>query len=209
VDRGFDYMHGGDPLPCQYQNPYDHSESLVLPWNASEDGSISCPPQELGGCGDCLLELKRILPLGWVAELEKRAEELLGICDTEQASLTCKCNEAGEGVLRRAAFREGSEDNYLYCPASKDILEYELFHFQKHWVKGEPVIVRDVLEQTTRLSWEPKVMWRALCENVDSHISSKMSEVKAIDCLACCEVQLQYPSSQLFFSHKHLSKPFA
>jgi lysine-specific demethylase 3 len=164
----------------------------------------------LGGCGDCLLELKRILPLGWVAELKKRAEELLGICDTEQASLTCKCNEAGEGVLRRAAFREGSEDNYLYCPASKDILEYEeLFHFQKHWVKGEPVIVRDVLEQTTRLSWEPKVMWRALCENVDSHISSKMSEVKAIDCLACCEVQLQYPSSQLFFSHKHLSKPFA
>jgi lysine-specific demethylase 3 len=121
--------------------------------------------------------------------LEKRAEELLGICDTEQASLTCKCNEAGEGVLRRAAFREGSEDNYLYCPASKDILEYEeLFHFQKHWVKGEPVIVRDVLEETTHLSWEPMVMWRALCENVDSDISSKMSEVKAIDCLACCEV---------------------
>ena len=98
----------------------------------------------------------------------------------------------------------------MYCPASKDILEYEeLFHFQKHWVKGEPVIVRDVLEQTTRLSWEPKVMWRALCENVDSHISSKMSEVKAIDCLACCEVQFQNPSLQLFFSHKHLSKPFA
>ncbi|KAJ6769586.1 LYSINE-SPECIFIC DEMETHYLASE JMJ25-LIKE [Salix purpurea] len=172
VDRGFDYMHGGDPLPCQYQNPFDHSESLVLPWNASEDGSISCPPQELGGCGDCLLELKRILPLGW-------------------ASLMCKCNEAGEGLLRRAAFREGSEDNYLYCPASKDILEYEeLFHFQKYWVKGEPVIVRDVLKQTTRLSWEPKVMWRALCENVDFHISSKMSEVKAIDCLACCEVEI-------------------
>ncbi|KAJ6292350.1 hypothetical protein OIU78_024509 [Salix suchowensis] len=191
VDRGFDYMHGGDPLPCQYQNPFDHSESLVLPWNASEDGSISCPPQELGGCGDCLLELKRILPLGWVAELKKKAEELLGICDSEQASLMCKCNEAGEGLLRRAAFREGSEDNYLYCPASKDILEYEeLFHFQKYWVKGEPVIVRDVLEQTTRLSWEPKVMWRALCENVDFHISSKMSEVKAIDCLACCEVEI-------------------
>uniref|UniRef100_A0A6N2NDL6 JmjC domain-containing protein n=1 Tax=Salix viminalis TaxID=40686 RepID=A0A6N2NDL6_SALVM len=191
VDRGFDYMHGGDPLPCQYQNPFDLSESLVLPWNASEDGSISCPPQELGGCGDCLLELKRILPLGWVAELKKKAEELLGICDSEQASLMCKCNEAGEGLLRRAAFREGSEDNYLYCPASKDILEYEeLFHFQKYWVKGEPVIVRDVLEQTTRLSWEPKVMWRALCENVDFHISSKMSEVKAIDCLACCEVEI-------------------
>ena len=107
----------------------------------------------------------------------------------EYNCLMCKCNETGKGLLRRAAFREGSEDNYLYCPASKDIFEDgKLFHFQKHWAKGEPLIVRDVLEETTHLSWEPMVMWRALCENVDSDISSKMSEVKAIDCLACCEV---------------------
>ncbi|KAI9395625.1 hypothetical protein POPTR_004G006200v4 [Populus trichocarpa] len=191
VDRGSGYMHGGDPLPCHSQNPYDHIEPLVLSWNANEDGSISCPPNEMGGCGDCALELKHILPPRQVAELKRKAAELLEICGTEQASLMCKCNETGKGLLRRAAFREGSEDNYLYCPASKDILEDEkLFHFQKHWAKGEPVIVRDVLEETTHLSWEPMVMWRALCENVDSDISSKMSEVKAIDCLACCEVEI-------------------
>ncbi|KAJ6737853.1 JMJC DOMAIN-CONTAINING HISTONE DEMETHYLATION PROTEIN [Salix koriyanagi] len=191
VNRGSDYMHGGDPLPCHSQNPYDHSEPLVLSWNANEDGSISCPPSEVGGCGDCVLELKRILPPRQVAELKRKAAQLLEICDNEQASLMCNCNETGNGRLRRAAFREGSEDNYLYCPASKDIFEDgKLFHFQKHWAKGEPLIVRDVLEETTHLSWEPMVMWRALCENVDSDISSKMSEVKAIDCLACCEVEI-------------------
>ena len=30
----------------------------------------------------------------------------------------------------------------------------ELEHFQKHWVKGEPVIVRGVLELTSGPSWE-------------------------------------------------------
>ncbi|KAF2322083.1 hypothetical protein GH714_006418 [Hevea brasiliensis] len=72
-----------------------------------------------------------------------------------------------------------------------DIQEVEeLFHFQKHWVKGEPVIVRDALEVTTHLSWEPMVMWRALCENVDPETRANMSEVKAIDCLASCEVEI-------------------
>ncbi|TXG68597.1 hypothetical protein EZV62_003532 [Acer yangbiense] len=33
------------------------------------------------------------------------------------------------------------------------------------------------------------VMWRALCENLDSTVSSNMSEVKAIHCLAGCEVE--------------------
>lgn len=33
-------------------------------------------------------------------------------------------------------------------------------------------------------------MWRALCVNVDPNMSSKMSEVKAIDCLAGCEVEI-------------------
>lgn len=37
-------------------------------------------------------------------------------------------------------------------------------HFGFHWVKGEPVIVRDVLELTSGLSWEPMVMWRVLRE---------------------------------------------
>ncbi|KAF9610701.1 hypothetical protein IFM89_024140 [Coptis chinensis] len=33
----------------------------------------------------------------------------------------------------------------------------DLNHFQKHWIKGELVIVRDVLEFTSGLSWDPLV----------------------------------------------------
>ncbi|KAJ9169165.1 hypothetical protein P3X46_020626 [Hevea brasiliensis] len=191
VNRGSEYMHGGDPLPCGFENPEDQGEPPFVLWNANDDGSISCAPKEMGGCGDCVLELKRILPMGWISELKKKARDLVGF-GMEGTSLMCNHSEAeGKEMLRRAASREGSEDNYLYCPTVIDIQEdEEVFCFQKHWVKGEPVIVRGALEVTTHLSWEPMVMWRALCENVDPETSAKMSEVKAVDCLAFCEVEI-------------------
>ncbi|GKV21516.1 hypothetical protein SLEP1_g31490 [Rubroshorea leprosula] len=36
----------------------------------------------------------------------------------------------------------------------------DLEHFQKHWAKGEPVIVRDVLNDASGLSWEPMTVVR-------------------------------------------------
>ncbi|CAI0625963.1 unnamed protein product [Linum tenue] len=195
VDHGLDYMHGGDPLnyfPSQF--PEGMTEpSIALLWNANKDGSIPCPPEEIGGCGDSVLQLKRIFPTGCISDLTETARKFLGTCDTRQQSLPCKCGETGREMVRRAASREASEDDYLYCPVSEDIIEEEdLLHFQKHWAKGEPVIVRDVLDATTHLSWEPRVMMRALCENANSDISSKMSQVKAIDCLAACEVNQKH-----------------
>jgi len=66
--------------------------------------------------------------------------------------------------LRRAANMQDSGDNYLYCPTVKgETLE----HFQKHWRRGEPVIVGNVFDNTTGLSWEPMVMWRAFRETSD------------------------------------------
>ncbi|XP_027329612.1 lysine-specific demethylase JMJ25-like isoform X2 [Abrus precatorius] len=163
VNRGLDYMHGGDPLPvpCELETSDGHIESSML-WNAKSDGSIGCAPKEVGGCGSSLLELRRILPNGWISDLEAKARSMLKIW----------------------------ENKNIYCPESTEISNGGMLLFQKHWAYGEPVIVRDVLKQGTGLSWEPMVMWRALCENMVSEISSKMSEVKAIDCLANCEVEI-------------------
>ncbi|RWW22402.1 hypothetical protein GW17_00013404 [Ensete ventricosum] len=72
-----------------------------------------------------------------------------------------------------------------------DIQQGELDHFQKHWLKGEPVIVRDVLELTSGLSWEPMVMWRALREKKLTEKASERLTVKAIDCLYWCEVSFK------------------
>ncbi|KAF8409603.1 hypothetical protein HHK36_005681 [Tetracentron sinense] len=191
-NRGHDYIHGGDPLPGSYAIKcfMDYLEPLVE-WKANSDGSVPCAPKEMGGCGYYGLELKRILPKGWVSDLEVKAEYVLTSCGAEQAPSERNCSDKGTEMVRKASSREGSNDNYLYCPLSKDILKgEELRQFQRHWVNGEPVIVRNVLEQTSGLSWEPMVMWRALCDNMDTKTGAKLSEMKAIDCLAGCEVEI-------------------
>lgn len=192
INRGYEYIHGGDPLPdsslSQISNR--HVESLAK-WRANDDGSVICAPEEIGGCGNCVLELRHILPLGWISSLEVRAGVILEIFRVEGKNLRHKCKERSLEMSLEAASRVDSDDNYLYCPASTEILhEEKLLHFQQCWSNGEPVIVRDVLDQATGLSWEPMVIQRALCEHLDSKISSKMSQVKAIDCLANCEVEI-------------------
>lgn len=183
LDRGYDYIHGGDPLPNKYQ-----LGTSVLPtepvtkWVANSDGSLTCAPKEMGGCGNGVLEIKRILPKNWILYLLTKTFEILKKCDAYQNIPEPDVSDA---------------KNILYCFDSKDGLKEDVFvKFQRHWGNGEPVIARDVLEQTAGLSWEPMVMWRALCENLDLVISAKMSEVKAIDCLAGCEVKI---NTQDFF----------
>ncbi|KAJ0087351.1 hypothetical protein Patl1_07157 [Pistacia atlantica] len=63
--------------------------------------------------------------------------------------------------LKKAAHRDNSQDNYLYCPTATQVGNNEIEHFQMHWMRGEPVIVTNVLEKTSSLSWDPMVMWRA------------------------------------------------
>ncbi|XVF87778.1 hypothetical protein PTKIN_Ptkin18bG0148200 [Pterospermum kingtungense] len=188
-NRGYDYIHGGEPLLESYvhetaKEPAKPSIQL----GANNDGSITCPPKEMGGCGGCRLELKRIFPVGWISNLEAKAEEMLHACRTRQELLKDECAVSGGEALQRVASRVGSSDNCLYSPTSSGNQQEDLYHFQMHWAKGEPVIVHNTLENATGLSWEPMVMWRALCENGNSGINLEMSEVKAIDCLAGCEV---------------------
>nr|XP_011460015.1 PREDICTED: lysine-specific demethylase JMJ25-like isoform X2 [Fragaria vesca subsp. vesca] len=191
-NRGCEYIHGGDPSrECSsVQAPDNHIEPLTG-WNANDDNSITCAPKEMGGCGERKLALKRILPCDWIANLEAKAKTVIDICETKNCTFKHEYGETRTDMLRKAASREDSCDNYLYCPDSWDTLkEGGLLHFRKHWINGEPVIVQNVLEQANGLSWEPMVMWRALSENMDPNSTSQFSEVKTIDCLAGCEVEI-------------------
>lgn len=196
--RGKDYMHGGDPLPIKFggiensKNPTMDRLKYSFEWKSTSNGDIPCPPNEIGGCSNCRLELKRIFHENWVSELVKKVEEAAHCYHLPQVSTTfsqCMCSKMNDdNMLRKVASREISDDNYLYCPTSRDIQQEGLEHFQRHWIRGEPVIVRNVLEHTSGLSWEPMVMWRALRGRMNSKNVSKLLEVKAIDCLAWCEV---------------------
>ncbi|PIA31384.1 hypothetical protein AQUCO_05000050v1 [Aquilegia coerulea] len=181
--------------------------TLGYEWKVEENGRLSCPPQEMGGCGLGFLELKRMLPEDWVSNLKKKAQQIIAgqtpLTDLG-SSARCICfNSVGDfdldnKILRKAAYREDSNDNYLYCPSAKDIQQSDLNHFQKHWISGEPVIVRDVLESTSGLSWEPMVMSRAIREKTNSRIINQKKidiegdsylDVTVIDCLDWREVE--------------------
>ncbi|XP_026392740.1 lysine-specific demethylase JMJ25-like isoform X1 [Papaver somniferum] len=194
--RGFDYMHGGDPLSesSDVSRCMDQVETFTK-WYSHDNGAVPCPPKEMGGCGNQILELKRIFPSYWIPDLKIKAEEIEKTYEVGRSLTHYNVITTNNEMLRRAASREKSDDNFLYCPSSMDILD--LVSFQKHWIKGEPVIVRNVLARTTGLSWEPDVMLRAMSCNVDMETGAELSEeVKVIDCLSGCEVQI---SAQQFF----------
>ncbi|KAI3997094.1 hypothetical protein MKX01_032745 [Papaver californicum] len=198
LNRGFDYMHGGDPLPESFdvRRCMDQVETFTK-WYSHDNGEIPCPPKEMGGCGNLILELKRIFPSCWIPDLEIKAEEIARNYEAERALTHYNAITSNDEMLQRAASREQSDDNFLYCPSSVDIInEGNLLNFQKHWTKGEPVIVRNVLDRASGLSWEPAVMLRAMSCNVDMETGAELSEVKVIDCLSGCEVQI---SAQQFF----------
>lgn len=207
IDPEVAYLHGGKRHPMSSTNSgtlgipdeskdWDHVDS-ASEWIAHEDGSIPCPPEDMGGCGEGILELKHILSEDWVSDLLVKAEELAKVHKLKDMFETpaqwCSCiNSVGDidttkGKLRKAASREDSNDNYLYCPAAVDIQDEDMKHFQSHWLKGEPVIVSNVLETTCGLSWEPMVMMRAF-RQIKNKKHSQLSDVVAINCLNCCEV---------------------
>lgn len=181
-------------LTSTSRNSVGSMSSSFQVWSADPDGSIPCPPKHCGGCGIGSLELRRILKADWATKLIEGAEGLTSDyegpndCSSEVCSSCC----LNSNEVRQAAFRENSHDNFLYSPNALDIMDDGVNHFQRHWTKGEPVIVRNVLDRTSGLSWEPMVMWRAFRQTgANVKFKDETSSVKAIDCFDWCEVSYQ------------------
>ncbi|KAG8385636.1 hypothetical protein BUALT_Bualt03G0065700 [Buddleja alternifolia] len=177
-------------LPCL-------SHSSLENWEANADGSIPCPPPNIGGCGDSLLDLRCIYPFTWTRDLEAKAEEILcsyHFPETADVSQCLLCNDIDskdgeEKPQRELSRRAGFSDNYLYCPTVKDLHQESLEHFQNHWGKGHPVIVRNVLQSTSNLHWDPVIMFCSYMENKSSE-SCNENGTKATNCSDWCEVEI-------------------
>ncbi|MCO5567633.1 hypothetical protein L7F22_021327 [Adiantum nelumboides] len=182
----------------------DANSQLGLPvWKLQNEYEIPCPPIERGGCGShqlCLRQTGLVDIAGLAADVDSTMNELCpanpnvadaiapGLCSaciTSQTAGLASCK-----YLRRAASRSNSHDNHIYCPSALNMQEDGLQHFQKHWLQGEPVIVRDVFNNTNSLSWEPMVMWRAFRETTKNKFADDTKSVKALDCLDWCEVEI-------------------
>lgn len=162
-------------------------------WQAKNDQSIPCPPKELGGCGTKDLVLKRSFEVYWLDILISRAQDISLNCQLPDVDFSQKCSLCStENVndfseVRQSALRENSQDNFLYCPNASELGDSEFEHFQMHWRRGEPVIVRNAISRASGLSWEPEVMLRAF-RNASKKLKHDTFCVKAIDCLDWCEV---------------------
>ncbi|XP_010466797.1 PREDICTED: lysine-specific demethylase JMJ25-like [Camelina sativa] len=162
-------------------------------WKHNSDSSIPCPPREYGGCGASTLELTRLCKTDRVKKLITVAEEVTLQFRPPDVSISHECSSCtitADSIRRQAASRKNALDNFLYSPNAVDLAEEDIAHFQSHWMRGEPVIVRNVLEKTSGLSWEPMVMWRA-CRDMNSKVDCKeeTKRVKALDCLDWSEVE--------------------
>lgn len=177
----------------------DMDSSVSLPhWKAHNDnGDASCPPVDFGGCGESLLELRCLFPLSWTRELEVNAEEI--VCsyefpDTSDINSCCSLclgtNQKAKGIkqLQEAAVREDSNDNFLYYPTLLGIHGDNFEHFQKHWLKGHPVIVRNVLQTTSHLSWDPVLMFCTYLERSISRYEDNRDLCEVANRLDWCEV---------------------
>ncbi|XP_020960672.1 uncharacterized protein LOC107605295 isoform X3 [Arachis ipaensis] len=158
-------------------------------WHAKSDGSIPCPKNK---CRNRFLELRSVLGPNFISELVHKAEEAeahklhnavenpVSWCSCLRLSRNTDCRSNNNTL--KAASRENSIDNFLYHPQAISQKPEELKHFQCHWSRGEPVIVSNVLERTSGLSWEPLVMWRAF-RLTNMGKGNQHLDMKALDCL--------------------------
>ncbi|XP_019247040.1 PREDICTED: lysine-specific demethylase JMJ25-like isoform X1 [Nicotiana attenuata] len=203
IDNGPGYLHGKPSSITPAKNGTctettefklrDHTKvTMASKWKPKENGAIPCPSKDMGGCSKGTLNLRCIYSENWMSQLLLKAKEIAQKCKLKEiyndSELHCSCskskgaNDTSGGKLRKAAARENSDDNYVFCPAVGDARHANLKHFQYHLFKGEPIIVTNVLDNALGLSWEPMVMWRA-CRQ-----SKKATDV--LNCLNWCELEM-------------------
>lgn len=158
-------------------------------WKADNHGSIPCPPREYGGCGSTLMSLCRIFKMNWVAKLVKNSEEMVSGCKVYDACAP-QSTELNDSRFRQLSHREDSDDNLLYSPASDYIKTEGFYIFRRQWLKGQPVIVSQVCDNSSSSAWDPAVIRREVQEIADK--KSKTNKlVKAISCLNWSEVNIE------------------
>lgn len=174
--------------------------SLFPTWRVNNDGSITCGPHEAGGCGSSKLVLRRIFKINWIGKLVKSSQEMVNGCkahDLENGCSSCNDSRRLDSIgrhnfgLSKCSDSDGIDGNSVYSSVLENLKYEGIVHFRKHWINGEPVIIRNAFEPSLSSSWDPLSIWRGIQEIMDE----KMDEnaiVKAVDCSNQSEVKREY-----------------
>ena len=170
--------------------------SLFPTWRVNSDGSITCGPHEAGGCGSSKLVLRRIFKINWIGKLVKSSQEMVNGCKTHDLENGCSSCNAGRRLdsigqrslsLSKCSNSDDIAVKSVYSPVLENLKYEGILHFRKHWINGEPVIIRNAFEPSLSSSWDPLSIWRGIQEIMEE----KMDEnaiVKAVDCSNQSEV---------------------
>ncbi|CAH8345638.1 unnamed protein product [Eruca vesicaria subsp. sativa] len=172
-------------------------ESCKPPLSIARDQSLMDGKlKEVKGCRNNL-SLRSLYSLELTSKLEISAEEIVSCYELPEILdryLECPfClgrekqsnNSSGDSHLKEASRR--SEDvtgNFLYYPTVTDFQQNNFEHFQTHWSKGHPVIVRSVLKGGASLNWDPVAMFCSYLRN------SNRKNAYTTDCIDWFEIDI-------------------
>ncbi|KAL4563144.1 hypothetical protein LXL04_027178 [Taraxacum kok-saghyz] len=186
------HLHGG--LKDLKDTTADKRRSLctiLWNWKTNEDGSINCPPKNLGGCGDHVLDIFSHHPFNWTKDLEATAKEIASNSSfTKSFSLdSSNCTLCEENEKNGEKGGDILMENKSLYFLNQDLEDKNLEHFTKHWVKGQPMIIKDVIKNDMELHWDPVFMFCTYLERSAKKLR-KEKETKLKICSDWCEVEL-------------------
>uniref|UniRef100_A0A0E0KDM9 JmjC domain-containing protein n=1 Tax=Oryza punctata TaxID=4537 RepID=A0A0E0KDM9_ORYPU len=173
--------------------------SLFPTWRVNNDGSITCGPHEAGGCGSSKLVLRRIFKINWISKLVKNSEEMVNGCKVHDMDNGCSSCNNGRTLeltghrnfdLSTCSNNGGIDRLCVFSPALEELKSEGIIHFRKHWIKGEPVVIRNAFEPSLSSSWDPLNIWRGIQEIMDEEVDEDVI-VKAVDCSNQAEVDIE------------------
>ncbi|KAM3313318.1 hypothetical protein ACQJBY_032747 [Aegilops geniculata] len=173
--------------------------SLFPTWRVNNDGSITCGPHEAGGCGSSKLVLRRIFKINWIGKLVKSSQEMVNGCkahDLENGCSSCNDSRRLDSIgrhnfgLSKCSDSDGIDGNSVYSSVLENLKYEGIAHFRKHWINGEPVIIRNAFEPSLSSSWDPLSIWRGIQEIMDEKLDEN-AIVKAVDCSNQSEVHIK------------------
>ncbi|XP_022562845.1 uncharacterized protein LOC106420968 isoform X3 [Brassica napus] len=141
------------------------------------------------------LSLRTLFSLELTSKLEISAEEIIScyeLPETLDKHLACpfclgkeKPSTSSDSRLKEASRRrEEKSDNFLYYPTVMDFQQNNLEHFQTHWSKGHPIIVRSVLKRGSSLNWDPIALFCSYLKKSNSKTGN------TTDCMDWFEVDI-------------------